>query len=119
MLVNSFALLVNYFGLSPKFEFGNSYRNIDEVFLLTDSNEQDILNVSSGTYYMDGTSQMYQNRHPHHFWPFTKFYEAPTRIILKWHIDTRFRGIFADFDHTEFLVYTLLIFGIVILRKIW
>jgi len=120
MLLNSFALLVNYFGLSPKFttngtsynESVGTYNYTNEIFPLTDSKTQHLMSVTSGTYYADGTSEMYKNRHPHHFWPFTKF-------VDKKYPAYRFRGIFADYDHTEFLVYSLLIFGIIILRKVW
>ena|SRR5690554_4466278 len=115
MSINLFALFVNFFELSPKFNAGN-YSNQNYIYLFTDSKAPSLLNQNGWTT-INGNSMMYKTRHPNHFWPFTKFYEtanSPTSIIK-----SRFRGIFPDFDHTEFLVYTLIIFGSIFIRKLW
>lgn len=115
MGINLFALFVNYFELSPKFDIGD-YSNKSEIYLLTDSKAPKLLNQMSWST-RNGNSLMYKTRHPNHFWPFTKFYEKAHFPSSR--IKSRFRGIFADFDHSEFIVYSLLIFGVVIIRKLW
>ena len=114
MIINVFALFVNYFNLSPKFNIG-SYKNRTELFLFTDSKEKLLLSNPHKTYFKNGTSRMYQIRHTKHFWPFVKFYDKDKFSINR----KRIRGIFADFDHTEFGVYTLIIFGFFIVKKLW
>lgn len=98
MIINTFALFVNYFELSP---------NNGDFFLLTDSKEFSVPS-QNGYSTINGRSLMYSQEHTKHFWPFVKYYDEP-----------RFRGIFTDYDHTEFLVYSLVIFGFFIIRKIW
>ncbi|MBO0591462.1 hypothetical protein I2486_08580 [Cellulophaga sp. E16_2] len=137
--INLFALFINYFGLSPKFElsgshqtdYGENYTKRDgenSIYLFSDSGENTIIGNSNPV----GAS-LYKTRYTKHFWPFTKFNENETKVVNNYDGDwnynkeghtfyyyaKRFRGIFADYDHTEFLVYTLLIFGIVTIRKIW
>jgi len=114
MAINLFALFVNYFSLSPKFIIGD-YKNETEVFLFTDSKERFLISSTGGLYNMDGSSMMYENRHPKHFYPFVIFYDKDVFNKNK----TRFRGIFPDYDHTEFIVYTFLIFGFFFVRKLW
>ncbi|MBA9072595.1 hypothetical protein GGR22_000721 [Flavobacterium gossypii] len=99
MLINSFALFVNYFGLSPKVD-----KDCGEAYIFTFTGREVVNYNYSYTALYD--SDLFPN-----FWPFVDFtypnYCAP------------FKGIFAYYDTSEFLVYTLLIFGIVIIRKIW
>ncbi|WP_445749971.1 hypothetical protein [Polaribacter sp.] len=129
MSINLFALFVNYFGMSPKFDLKDNYAsNIgrDEAFILTDA----------GTTYLTGERnvynvKLYNWKSTKAFWPFTEYYIEENKSVdnsqqypnlenkKEYYSESRFRGIFADFDHTEFLVYTLLIFGIVIVRKLW
>lgn len=114
MSINLFALFVNYFRLSPKLEVGE-YTNKKEYYLFTDTKETHLLN-QSGWSTINGVSLMYEDQNPKYFWPFTKFYDktySPTSYIK-----SRFRGVFTDFDHSEFLVYSFLIFGIPIIKKI-
>lgn len=123
--INLIAFLSNRFELSPKFNSGS-----DEIFLLTDSKEErlfsgEIRQDSNGviTRNTDGSSQMYKYRHPKHFWPFTMFIDEKlsydSNLEIRRHTSTRFRGLFPDFDLSEFLVYNLLIFGIIFIRKLW
>lgn len=122
MIINAFALFVNYFQLSPKIMFKeyNSEEYITQhydVYLLTDSKATNILNSNTNWTWENGDSAMYSARHPKNFWPFVMFYQKAESSSSK--IQFRFRGIFADFDHTEFLVYTFLIIIILIIKKIW
>lgn len=121
MLLNTFALFVNYFGVSPmhtitvedKQPEGHTLFYYNRIYFLTDSSQHHLHNFEDNTTYLN-TDNMYRNNHPYHFWPFTTFKE---RHFTK--PTYRFRGIFADFDHTEFLCYTLLIFGVVFIKKVW
>lgn len=108
MAINFFALFVNYFGLSPKFKIPFQ-PNENMVYVFTDSGEARRL----GDYFFTALDdKMYRRYNPTKFWPFTGFYDEE-------YPNTRFRGIFADFDHSEFLVYSFLIFGIIFIRKLW
>jgi len=100
MSINLCALFVNYFALSPKTENSNI-----ESFWFTDN--ADYL-IEFGLYSDNGYGYFYSR-----FWPFIDF--KVWTSMNKY----RFRGIFAEFDHTEFLVYTFLIFFIVYIKKIW
>jgi hypothetical protein len=106
MIVNCFALFVNYFGLSPKIknEVGGYYK-----CLLTNS---------INTYY----SYDYNSNNLEHynyefykikinFYPFVDFYGSSNN-------DFYFNGIFPYYDYTEFFVYTLAIFGFFVIRKL-
>ena len=117
MAVNTFALFVNYFMLSPK-SVSWTGRAKHEVYWFTDVKAERTLNQDSWTT-INGVSTMYETRHPNHFWPFVKFHETFELRGHNRHGSTRFRGIFADFDHTEFLVYTGLIFGFILIRRLW
>lgn len=114
MSINLFALFVNYFRLSPKINIGE-YNNQNEYFLFTDTKEEHLLNQTSW-YTNDGISAMYEFQNPKYFWPFTKFYEEAYNSSM--YTKSRFRGVFTDFDQSEFLVYSLLIFGIPFIGKI-
>ncbi|CAM1353705.1 conserved hypothetical protein [Tenacibaculum halocynthiae] len=139
MIINSFALFVNYFGLSPEFEVNGGKKDTytdnmtyrvgeNSFFLFSDSAKKSMVKDAN-----DIGVRLYKTRYKKHFWPFTKFNDETTKVVKdydgNWNYNKkghtfyyngkRFRGIFADFDHTEFFVYTLLIFGIVLIRKIW
>lgn len=102
MLINSFALFVNYFGLSPKFksESDNYY-----FCLFTNSIKSD-----SFYSYQSNIEKYTEYKWEENFYPFVKFYSS-------WYDGFYFNGLFPYFDYTEFLVYSLLIFGYFILKK--
>jgi len=122
MAINTFALFVNYFQLSPKFRYKeyNSRTYLTQyydIYFFTDSRPTGLLNSNTKWTWENGDSAMYQARHPKNFWPFVMFYQKAESPSSK--IQFRFRGIFPDFDHTEFLVYTFLIFIVLFIKKIW
>jgi hypothetical protein len=98
MLINSFALFVNYFGLS--------YRIDKTADLFTNSTG------INGNYYHYPYDVGYSSN-SNHFYPLVDFTSNnyPEGFF--------FKGIFAYYDTTEFIVYTLLIFGFVLIKKIW
>lgn len=122
MVINVFALFVNYFQLSPKIRF-NEYKSEKytyqyyDIYLLTDAKATNILNSTTNWTWENGDSAMYEARHPKNFWPFVMFYQKAESSDSK--VQFRFRGIFPDFDHTEFIVYTLLIFVVLFIKKVW
>lgn len=131
MFINLFAFFVNYFHLSPKFEMDDSYASHigdDIAYIFTDSGSDHMLGQKGG-YYLG--QPMYSWRNTEAFWPLTKFYvekihsfekkdySASSEYSKEYYTESRFRGIFADYDHTEFIVYTILIFGVVYVRKLW
>src|SRR5690606_12126341 len=114
MAINCFALFVNYFRLSPDFKYG-TYQNETEIYILTDSKAEHLMRHNIWSTNSDGTSRMYEFSHKSEFWPIVKF------VDTHWHEPNtkRFRGIFAAYDHTEFIVYTLVIFGFFTVKKLW
>ena len=99
MIINSFALFTNYFGISYKIN------DTSELFTksvgIQESYRTDIHDEGN-----------YLTTNKEHFYPFVDFYDGYYKTYT-------FRGIFAFYDTTEFFVYTLVIFGIVLIRRIW
>lgn len=102
----SFALFLNVFNISGKIESDDGKYQ----FLFFYSSEE--------------------NGHPYDedFYPFTKFITNksvlyPSESFSKYYITkgnyTRFNGIFNSFNLAEFVFYSLLGLGIVILPKVW
>jgi hypothetical protein len=139
ILINGFALFVNYFHLSPKFDIDGGYKNDygsnhtyrngeNSFYLFSDSAEKGM--VSNPT--MIGP-KLYDTRYKNHFWPFTKFIDETSSRVEnydgEWNYNKtgytfyytakRFRGIFADYDHTEFFAYCGLIIGTLLVKKLW
>lgn len=98
MIINSFALFVNYFGLS--YRFGN------DADLFTNSNG------INGNYIHYPYETMYSSN-SNHFYPIVEFTSNSYQGV------PFFKGIFVYYDTTEFFVYTIIIFGVVIIRKLW
>lgn len=103
MLVNCFALFVNYFGLSPKIknEIGEDYKCLFTNSIITSNYGGNNLENYNHEFYK------FKNR----FYPFVEFYDTSSD-------DFYFNGIFPYYDYTEFFVYTLAIFGFFIIRKL-
>lgn len=98
MIINCFALFVNYFGIS--YRFGKT------AHLFTNSN-----GISGKPIYFP-YDVLYEHN-TKHFYPLVDFtYNSNLHGFF-------FKGIFAYYDMTEFFVYTLLIFGFILIRKIW
>lgn len=117
MTINLFAFFVNHFRLSPSFSIGE-YPKTDEVFLFTDAKESEMLNDNGHHIGYD----LYDTRSSEYFYPFTKFIEKENPSYFRsedYYLKTRYRGLFPDYDKSEFFVYTLLIFAVVLVRKIW
>ncbi|WP_127845493.1 hypothetical protein [Psychroflexus aestuariivivens] len=111
MSINLFALTVNYFGLSPKIK---DYENnvLIEYFIFTDAKEKPYHTQFKTNITPHSSRVNYKYHHGKEFYPFLDFY-----VDLR--DEEKFRGLFPSFDHTEFLVYSSLIFGIPLIRKIW
>nr|WP_288980830.1 hypothetical protein [uncultured Allomuricauda sp.] len=105
MIINCIALFVNVF------EF-NSFKDFykDRYYYFTDNGKFDAVDINKTYFGPTKTSKDF-------FYPFIDFTESTfsTTANIKW----KFRGIFPDFDYTEFIVYTIIIFGVVFLRKVW
>jgi hypothetical protein len=117
MTINLFAFFVNHFRLSPSFDIGE-YPKTDEMFLFTDAKESEMLNDNGHSIGYD----LYDTRSSEHFYPFTEFIEKERPSFTNsedYYLKTRYRGFFPDYDKSEFFVYSLLIFAVVIVRKIW
>ncbi len=96
MAINIFAFFVNYFDLSPVYKnYQGSLNNIPVKYYFFTTKE--------GLDYGDPSKK---------FYPFTKFSIDSNREYV-------FRGIFPDYDQTEFIAYSILIFGIFYIRKAW
>jgi len=104
MGINLFALFVNFFNLSPKIE-SNTKNDLGQL-------------TSTNRYYLLTDSNSYSNK-TKDFWPFTQFTDSQPHHGRNYTLRYRFYGIFTNFDHSEFLVYCLLIFGVVFIPKIW
>lgn len=114
MLVNCFALFVNIFDMSYHIT-GRSYESYS-------SGDNEVYEtVNHKTYFLTDNG----NYKKEFFYPFTFYTESTkkenstSKYYKKYYTYKVFRGIFPDYDYTEFLVYSLLIFGIPIIRKIW
>ena len=103
MLINCFALFVNYFGISPRFKNEN-----DNYYfcLFTNSTKSS----DSYMFYQSNLERYSEHKWEENFYPFVDLYDS-------WYDGFYFNGVFPYFDHTEFVVYSLLIFGYFILRK--
>lgn len=105
MVINCFALFVNFFALSPKIE-----KDYDEYYILTD-NGYHIYENSNGSM-TGGNAGFLQDTNK--FWPFINF-----EVYNPFNKKDRFRGIIDGYDHFEFIGYSFLIFGLVYVRKVW
>ena len=117
MTINLFAFFVNHFRLSPSFNIGE-YPKTDEIFLFTDAKKSEMLNDNGHIVGYD----LYDTRSSEHFYPFTEFIERERPSFTNsenYYLKTRYRGLFPDYDKSEFFIYTLLIFAVVLVRKIW
>lgn len=101
MIINTFAFLVNFFN-TQRYLSSNFKR---ENFIFTDCTPGYYKN-----YYWYNNKTYYYINKQEKFWPFTEFFEG--------YSDKRFRGIFVDYDHTEFIIYTILIFGIPVIGRV-
>src|SRR5690554_2669847 len=95
MIINTFAFLVNFFNTQR-----DGYDK--KIFYITDYTP----GFYVGYHYHPG----YYNDKQEKFWPFTNFFEEFD--------EKRFRGVFVDYDHTEFIIYTILIFGIPVVGRV-
>jgi hypothetical protein len=100
MLINTFALFVNYFALSPRLSNESGYKAIR---LFTNSTQNGMYPFTSN----------YDYNHFDNFYPFVKFYYNDQNYGLI------FNGIFPYYDTSEFFVYTILIVGVMVIKKIW
>ena len=105
MLINCFALFVNYFGLSPKIK--NSDNDYYICFFTNSVKTEGYYGSAYGTNLVHYSPHKFESN----FYPFVDFYKS-------WYDGYYFNGVFPYFDYTEFLVYTLLIFSFFISRKI-
>ncbi|MFD2552731.1 hypothetical protein ACFSQP_13025 [Bizionia sediminis] len=117
MIINCFALFVNVFKMSNKSEKHESHTVFHNDLTRTRYYQNNKI-----YYFTDG-----KNNTENSFYPFIDFNtysshsDNPFEYKKEKHNSSTkiFRGIFPDYDYTEFLVYTALIFGIPLIRKIW
>lgn len=102
MLINTLAFLVNFFNTQGCLNSNNKPKS----FILTDCTP----GYFKGYYRYNNTNYYYSDKREK-FWPFTEFFGYYKH-------EERFRGIFVDYDHTEFLIYSVLIFGIPVAGRI-
>ena len=120
IIIQVFALVVNYAGLDWKFEFesrspGTHGRETDwTVFLIypltrCEGNQK---NAESQYSFDNNRSQ---------FWPFVTFYKESEMdyAAYTYSINKKFNGLFYKYDFVEFLIYCLLPFAIIIIRRLW
>lgn len=124
MLINCFALFVNYFGFMGVLNVSNRGLKQNYIYAFTSStgdlggkgfsDSQSYYNTVTGSY-------IYQtfNDNKSDFYPFVSFIDNDTYncgIDMNKTCYVRvFKGIFPYYDFSEFFVYTLLIFGLPIL----
>lgn len=108
MIINFFALFVNYFGLSINFK-----HNSDNYYICLFTNAKKQYSISIDEVYSGTNLKVYttENWTPE-FYPFVRFYG-------KWYDGFYFNGLFPYYDYTEFLVYSVFIFGFFITRNIF
>lgn len=109
LAANAIALFVNYYGIDSKIEFGkdanyNVGGTAKEIYLFTDSYDIDINEGSD-------------------FWPFIKFTEKKTYFAsgypgqYKPYSSFTFRGLFPDYDYSEFIAYLIITILVVYFSK--
>lgn len=106
--LHSFALFVNVFNIRGRLSTSN---------FISSSTADNYLFTSS-------SSSSYKND----FWPITNFteeqryYIEPAYLSFQkgtWAYKTAFKGIFQDYDYSEFIFYILLGLAVIYLPKIW
>lgn len=121
-LINAFALFVNIFKIEGKIEEGSnvdSERQIIKNHCTPKGYSYEACSYSSWVYLW--TAKEEGSNHENGFWPIVKFYSDFSYGInptTKIHMHNgSFNGIFYQYDISEFIAYSLLIF--VILYFIW
>lgn len=115
MLINCFALFANFFNMDFKIvqervEYSGEYNKYTTY-------------ITNTTYFFTDAEIDPQD----FFWPILNFsvsyskgpYEKRNSSSYYSKEYNTFRGIFSEYDYTEFLVYSALIFGIPVLRRLW
>ena len=120
MVINMLAIFTNEFNIAPKITTDQRrfFASESWYFIFTDGNPYEKYGYQSEK--CDGEKQS-------KFWPFVRYSQEDgtnSSIIMgcfkaKYFYRTAFRGLFPDYDWTEFIVYSLLIFGIPVLHKVW
>ncbi|MCB0741156.1 MAG: hypothetical protein KDB92_08940 [Chitinophagaceae bacterium] len=127
LTINFIALLTNFFQVPIKLSFGE---NKKEIYLFSDACA-DVRPIRRGydNYYKEIVWDLESNEQPHFildsknfFWPLTSFYFSSYQFIgqpMNSHYVPRFRGLFPDYDFSEFAVYigALLIF--LLYKRYW
>ena len=110
MIINSFAFVVNFLNITPKITSKNDSGYEYWYYIFTDGN----VYFSDITGSCDGENEKYKN-----FWPFLNYTNDRDCIKQEFFYRTKFRGVFPDYDISEFIIYSIFIFGIPLLRKMW
>jgi hypothetical protein len=120
ILIQAFALLVNYAGLNWKFEFeseslGIHGRSTDWIVYFIYP-----LTKCEGGQKDEGDNESFTNNKTQ-FWPFVTFYEESGMDYSanKYLINNNFNGFFYKYDFIEFFVYCLLPFIIISVKRLW
>lgn len=124
MLINSFALFVNFFHFNAYTEtkktlnkdWGNTITKRYYFFTNRSNHEKFLKNEEGLSNFYPFVNFTYKSSMEHHRSYFSKSdiekYEGFNKNFI-------FHGIFPYYDYTEFLVYSLIIFGVPLIRKLW
>lgn len=105
MCINFFALVVNLLGIKGNITSGSGAdKTIFNIFTHSKGFQYRILNMFDDVRFADNYEE---------FWPFVEFTKSHN---LAGYL---FKGIFCYFDFSEFIIYSILIFGIPLLIKLF
>lgn len=109
------ALFVNLAGINY-----NTRKTVEEISHNSDYSVVWGCERIKKTYFLTSCSTKEFLNNTSEFWPFINFntYESPSSGDVVWCINI-FNGIFYKYDFTEFLLYSLLPFLIIFLRRLW
>ena len=115
ILVNVIALFTNYFQLPIGFaenKGSDIENNIGKYkyYVFTDASVRDDIRAESGLNYLNGKEKHFNQSATSHFYPFVLFYDSSLE---------RFRGLFPDYDFTEFAFYISILLIMIFIKKLW
>ena len=105
MCINFFALIVNLLGIRGRFvSVEGREKNVVNIFTHSKGFKYKILNLFEDGRFKDNYEE---------FWPFVDFTNSNNLS------GSIFKGIFCYFDFSEFIIYSIIIFGIPLLIKLF
>src|SRR5436190_21865139 len=101
MVILSFALFVNLFGITP-----NTSSDKENNALVFGENRLTKITERNTIYFLTDEKLSENSEVTSHFWPFVNYFGESGMYLGR---ENYFRGVFVDFDFSEFIAYTLLI----------